>query len=253
MSGTNYIELIRAGEIGLKEVPRKEKNHSICLAAVNMNGLELYHVPKYMRSETIHYAAIYQNAKAITYVDSDYLCHHQELIEIAVGRKGNVLKWLITEIPGAVTYSVCTKAVRSSGAALAYVPENFLDKDLIRVAVENDASALNVLFKYHSAQIKEAIADVLGSIPLKHLPDHFKNYEVCFNQVKAQGRQLKYVPLPLTDEVMIEAALVSNPWAIEYVPITFSDLPAVVSLIANNTIPSDLYSHIEGGVEIVYD
>lgn len=253
MSDVNYIESIRSGDMGLVEVPRKSKTHSICLAAVNQNGLDLYHVPKYMRSETIHYAAVYENAKAIEFIDSDYLVHHQDLVTFAVSRKGQVLKWLLSEAPSLVTYDVCLKAVRSSGSSLAYVPESMLDESLIRVAVENDASALNVLFKYNADSVKRAIGNVINSIPLKHLPDHFKSYEICLNQVSEQGRQLRYVPFPLIDERMVEAALNSNPWAIEYVPITFSDDSTVTSLISGGTLPHHLYEHIEGGVEIVYD
>ena len=250
---TNYLEAIRTGDIQLLDVPKKSKTHALCLAAVNRNGLDLYHVPKYLRTETIQYAAVFQNAEAIKLVDADSLKSNPDLLVIAAGRKGHLLTWMVKTVPEVITYDLCLKAVRSAGCALSFVPEHYLDKRMIRAAVEADAAALNFVFTHHSDDVKAAIADVIEDIPLKHLPDHFKTYDVCLAQVSQQGRQLRYVPFPLIDKKMVGAALASNKWAVEYVPVTFSDLDTVISVMNDTALPSHLFDHIAAGVEIVYD
>jgi hypothetical protein len=39
-----------------------------------------------MRSETIHYAAVYQNAQALRFIAPEYLKEKPELVEMAVSR-----------------------------------------------------------------------------------------------------------------------------------------------------------------------
>lgn len=247
----NYIQAIRAGEIGLINVPKKEKNHAICLAAVNVNGLDIYHVPKYMRSETIHYAAVYQNALALKFIDHEYLKEKPELVEMAVSRQGQMFHWLAKHLPDVITYNVCRKAVNASGSALSHVPSEHLTKELVKIAALNDGSALNIVFTSTNPEVKEAISEVISEIPLKHLPDHFKRYDICKAQVSKQGRQLKHVPFSLIDEAMIECALTSNPWAIEYVPITFNNLACVLNIIKNKLVPGELFAHIEAEPEFI--
>lgn len=247
----NYIEALRAGEIGLINVPKKAKNHAICLAAVNVNGLDIYHVPKYMRSETIHYAAVYQNAQALKFIASDYLASKPELVEMAVSRQGQMFAWLVKNVPEIITYNICRKAVNASGSALRYVPVQHINKDLVKIAALNDGSALNAVFTSTNPEVKEAINEVIHDIPLKHLPDHFKSYEICKAQVEKQGRQLRYVPFSMIDEAMIEVALEANPWAIEYVPITFKNLACVLNIIKNKLVPGELFAHIEAEPEFI--
>lgn len=244
----NYISQLRAGEIGLLEVPKAAKTHAICLAAVNRNGLDIYHVPTHFRSETVIWAAVYQNPAAIQYVDKAFLLQNPELVKIAASRKADSLKIIQKHCPELISYAIYLSAVRASGANIRLVPDEFITEELLLIAAENDPSALGGIRFFSNQKLAELIKSVVPKISLKYLPDHYKTYEICLNQVSKQGRLLKYVPDAYVDENMVEAAISSNGWAIEYVPLTFSDLSCVNELIVSGNIPKQLYSHIESGL-----
>lgn len=246
---SNYIELLRSRLICLQEVPRKEKTHSICLAAVNINGLDLYHVPNFLRSQTVIYAAIYQNALALKYLDNTFLQENPELLKIAVSRKSESFRIINTNWPDLITTDLCMTAVRASGSNLRLIPDSQLTHELIVVAAQNDASALIGLRFLANPDICALIKSIAHNIPLKHLPDHFKTYSICYNQVSKQGRQLKYVPDQFLDENMVGAAVTSNEWAIEFVPVYFKHLACVTKITNNPQFPKELFSHIENGLQ----
>ena len=59
------------------------------------------------------------------------------------------------------------------------------------------------------------------------------------------------LPFGLIDDAMIEAALIANPWAIEYVPITSKNLSCVLNIVKNKLAPDELFSHIEAEPEFI--
>lgn len=228
----DYLAKIRAGDIGLNKVPKSLKTHRICLAAVHVSGKELYHIPKYMRSDTIYYSAIFNDPQALKYADPDYLLEHEEMVGMALSRDGTLLKWLSEHASNAINYVVCKKAVNAYGSAIQWVPDKFIDADLIKLAILRDGNVLHLYIHQ-----EDLIKSVINDISLKYIPDHLKTYDICISQVSHQGRLLKYVPLHLIDDKMIIAAVESNTWAIEYVPLSYRHLACVKNVTITEEMP----------------
>ena len=229
------VDQVRAGEISLQNLSRSEKTHGICLAAVQFNGLAIQHVPKYLRSLPIYFSAVYQNANAIKWVPWETVNKHPELLQLALGRKGTLMEWAAKNHRDRLTKEMCQLAVNSHGMAVKWVPDRFRDAEMVRTAVIRDGMVLLAL-EENPAFIKE----IASQIALKYLPDQFKTKELCLEQVRKQGRVLQHVPADLIDDEILEAALASNPWALEFVPITKAWSPAVQAAIKSGACPEHL-------------
>ena len=232
---TTYIEQIRSGSISLQFVPRKEKSHALCLAAVHRNGLELYHVPNHFRSEAVCFTAIFQAPEALRYLSIETLDAYPDLVDLAVSRKGTLLEWVASKAPDHLRKSVIEKAVNNYGYAIKWAPTELLCKEIIRTAVLRDGRVLHAL-----GQNIKLVEDLLPEICIKHLPDEFKTYKTCLAQVSDQGRLLQYVPLRFIDEPLVEAALESNIWALEFIPATHSNCKAVEIAIESGNAPAHM-------------
>lgn len=236
-----YLDQIREGVTTLQYVPRKEKTHALCLAAVHKDGRDIVNVPLHLRSKAVCYSAVFQNAIAIKAVPIQVLEEEPGILELALGRQGTLLEWAATNQATAklLTEQMCQKAVNSHGGSLKYVPALFRSREMVRQAIIRDGSLLVLL-----ANQEMLVADLIDQIPLKHLPDQFKTREICLEQVSKQGRLLRYVPMRVMDEEIIQAALESNPWAIEYVPATFADFLPVRALMREEGLPRSLMRHL---------
>lgn len=238
----DYKQLLQDGEITLKDVPRKEKSHSVCLSAVRINGLDLYHVPKHFRTDVVCYSAVFQNAKAILLLDDDYLSSNLDVVSMAISRNHRIFIEIKKDRPDLLNKELCMSAVRASGSVLAFFPDEFISEDIVRVALKNDPSALRDIRIMNNSVVSEIVADLIQQIPLKHVPDHLMTREICLNQVAQQGRQLQHVPMHLIDLDMVEAALSHNEWAIEFVPVTFRDEECVLKCIED--VPPSIVEHL---------
>jgi hypothetical protein len=238
----DYKYLLQNSEITLKDVPRKEKSHSVCLSAVRINGLDLYHVPKHFRTDVVCYSAVFQNAKAILLLNDEYLTSNLDVVSMAISRNYRIFIEMKNNRPKLINEELCMSAVRASGSVLAYVPDEFISDDIVRVALQNDSSALRDIRIMKNEVVSKIIDDIIPKIPLKHVPDHLMTYKICLNQVAKQGRQLQHVPLHLIDLEMIEAALKHNEWAIEFVPVTFKDEDCVLKYMQD--VPDHLVEHL---------
>ncbi|MCG8437944.1 MAG: hypothetical protein MI751_07655 [Pseudomonadales bacterium] len=236
-----HLARIRAGEITLQHVPRKEKTHALCVAAVHMNGRDIINVPSHLRSKAVCYAAVYQNPMAIKAVPLAILQDEPGILELALGRNGTLLKWAAeTEgVTALLTERMCEKAVNSHGRSLQHVPPQLRTREMVRNAIIRDGALLMLLEGKESL-----VGDLIEQIHIKHLPDQFKTEKRCLAQVKEQGRLLRYVPLRVMTEEIIEAALQSNPWAIEYVPATFADSAPVKAAIRRGGFPEKLLKNL---------
>lgn len=237
---STYIDQVRSGETSLQYIPRKEKTHAICLAAVHRDGAELYHVPQHLRSQAVCFTAVHQAPDAIRHLSVEFLDAFPDLVDLAVSRKGTLLEWVARHAPAHLRRRVVEKAINSYGYAIQWAPADLLDKDLVRLAVSRDGRVLHALGQRNLSIVK----DLIPEICIKHLPDEFKTYDACLNQVASQGRLLQYVPLRLIDEALVEAALRSNPWALEFVPATFASSPAVEAAIASGDAPAHMAQNI---------
>ena len=165
-----------------------------------------------------------QAGYAIRFVP-EHILRSTDLVKVAIAKDGRQLEWLKDNLPDLITDEICTAAVNSCGYAVKYVPEECVNADLATLAVMRDGKAFYSLPKQF--QTKELVS----KISIKYLPDELKEYKHCMGECIKQGRMLQYVPLHLIDEKMIEAALVRNSWALEFVPIQFKELDCVISVL----------------------
>jgi len=242
MNRDDYLAAIRSGEMTLQGVPRKDKDHQLCLAAVHANGRDLKNVPKHFRSKAVCYSAVFQNADAIKFVPQEILEEEAGILELALGRKGTLLEWAAEHAAALLTKRLCEKAVNSYGLAIKWVPTDFRTKEMVRTAVIRDGIVLMAL-----QGEDQMIQDVAHEVSIKHLPDQFKTREICLAQVAKQGRLLQYVPLRILDDDILDAALNSNPWAMEFVPAHLASSPAVKDAILRGGVPK----HMIEGLKVV--
>ncbi|WP_299948216.1 DUF4116 domain-containing protein [uncultured Microbulbifer sp.] len=230
----DYLAEVRSG-LSLRDVPRKAKSFRTCFAAVQRDGLELYHVPKYHRVEPILYSAFHKSADSIRFCDLETFERAPDALLMAVRSRPSLLIWLSRNVPDAISPELCEAAVKADGFAITQVPKIFITPELVKLAAVSNGKVLSTLIGHY-----DLVRDVAPQISLAHLPEELMTREICFEQVSKQGRLLKYVPLSLMDNQLVLAALDSNPWAIEFVPITFSELPEVKAVVESNDMPKSL-------------
>lgn len=203
--------------ISLATIPKDEKTFKLCMTAVRHDGLELCHVPKRFRQENLCKTAVYQNAMAVQFVPENVIAN-SDMLSFACSRHAWVFNWAKQYWPGYVDYDVSMASVKAHGLNIKYVDESLVDLDMALLAVQNDGRSFNCLPDRFKTK------ELISSICIKFLPDNLKTYEACMRDIGMQGRMIKYVPVHFIDEDMVNLALSKNPWALEFVPVTFYDL-----------------------------
>jgi hypothetical protein len=205
-------EFLKSGK-ALKDLPNEQRTKVVCEAAVSKDAMALKDVPLWLRTVRLTRLAVGQKPLAYRHaphgVRKDY-----ELATFAL-RRGGLAVW--DAIPPEIRdYELCLAGVKGSGALLKVIDPKFRDFNLCKTA-----------FTQGGADLKDVPSQFLQDaefwvgVQLKHIPDEYKTYDLCFQGVRKCGSYLQYVPDDLKDVILCKAALAENLWAYRYVPERF--------------------------------
>jgi hypothetical protein len=119
------------------------------------------------------------------------------------------------------TEAMCLEAVKRSGQALEYVPDEFKTVELCLKAVKQWGSTLE--FVPEELKTAEMCFEAVGRDgwppALKFVPEEFKTAELCLFAVRRDGMALEFVPAKFkTAELCLEAMKQCASQAFEFVP-----------------------------------
>lgn len=197
----------------LRCLPKKNRTMERCLAAVAYSWTELKYVPEHNKSEEICECALEQSLGAIAF------------------------------LPAAlITKEIAAKAVMNSVEIMAeaeekecrilwpieYVPKRMLSKKLVRLSASISAdSVLN-------------------------LPERFITKEIALSIVQKNGLSLRRLPdIYKTDDSVINAALLSDPGALRFVPVEKKTYELCNTVFTAN--PEFAYEHPAAFPEVYRD
>lgn len=117
------------------------------------------------------------------------------------------------------TLEICSVAVRKSGEALNWTPEEHKPL-LIHDAIASGDSVLGLLSAQQDFFTEEMmlIAVTWNPLDLIAVPEHLRTHPVCMAAVKGQGRALKDVPLSILDKDLCMTAVRERGYPLKYVP-----------------------------------
>lgn len=195
----------------LQSVPVELIDVDMCLAAILNDEKAFEFVPKPFRSVSFCNAAIEKNPKVI----------------------GQIGKYLATTEFSKDEYKgeykkLCVALLKTNGAYLNLIPQDYRDEDLCVTAVKNDLTAFEfvprpqrnlsffVAIMGKFPNILEKIGNYQESTNLKDF-DEYKT--LCLAILRQHGEYLKYIiPEELRDQDMCETAIKKYPYAFEFVP-----------------------------------
>jgi hypothetical protein len=170
--GVGKIAVTADGE-ALRDIPRKYRDYTMCLAAVKQQGSAIDAVPPELRDYDMYYAAVKHNGRVLSYV----LEKAKELCD----------------------YKMCLAAVSSYGRALEYVPKDFRDYDMYYAAVKQDGSVLQpVPDDFRDYELCFAAVSSYGQA-LFYVPDKLRDYKMCLAAVSQDRRAIYDVPKTLPE------------------------------------------------------
>eukprot|EP00403_Amphidinium_massartii_P030610 CAMPEP_0178391032 /NCGR_PEP_ID=MMETSP0689_2-20121128/10953_1 /TAXON_ID=160604 /ORGANISM="Amphidinium massartii, Strain CS-259" /LENGTH=384 /DNA_ID=CAMNT_0020011561 /DNA_START=1 /DNA_END=1155 /DNA_ORIENTATION=+ len=120
-------------------------------------------------------------------------------------------------------------AVRRSGMALQFVPVDFMTRDIIMTAVEQNGLALQYARPWLERDID----------PLQNVPADLITLEVIMAAVLQNGMALQYVPTAewIDDEILlniIQMAVQQNGHALQFVPADLITLEMIIAAVGQN-------------------
>ena len=188
--------------IKLSFIPEENITMEMCFAAVQNNGITLYHVPKRFKTMEMCFAAVQNNGIALYHVPKRFK-----------------------------TMEMCFAAVQNNGTALYYVPKRLKTMEMCFVAVQNNGYAL----KYVPDELR-TIGTCLAAVQtycysLVHVPIELRTREVCLAAVQKCGDMLEYVPDELKTPEICFAAVNNDNYALRYVPKRYQTKKIIAEII----------------------
>lgn len=202
-------EFLKSG-LQLKDLPNEQRTPEVCEAAIHRSGKSFRDVPLWLRTLRLARLAVGTHAPAYLHaphgVRKDY-----ELAKLAL-RRGGLSVW--DGVPPEIrNYELCLFAVKTNGALLKVIEARFRDFDMCKAAFSSGGADL--------ADVPDVFlrdANFWLGVALKHIPDAYKTYDLCLNNVRKCGNYLQYVPEAMRDAIMSKAAIAENPWTCRFVP-----------------------------------
>lgn len=162
---SDYLDLVLKDGLKLSEVPIKYRTETMCLAAVEQNGLALQFVPEKLRytrdftqkEKRLSFAAVRQNGLALEFVPSDDNSY-EDIARNAIRQnpmsveflKKIIYSFTTPEYNERITYNLYFEAVSLNKDALKFVPEKWKKRILedIEISKKNQEEAYEEFKKY---------------------------------------------------------------------------------------------------------
>ena len=248
----------------LKYASKKLLTRELCEKAVSVNGENLQHVPRRFQDDSMLELAFtdkyknnlwYQipkdkyskelfikiasnNFKVLGFLPTEYHCYEVYKAAIEndfIGRSLGFVKFnLLTR---AESLELCRTAVGNNGVAIKYVPSEFIDYDLVKLAVENSINleqALNLDLKmnyqfYFPIELvpTKYVSKDLALISIKADPSSisvlcdYVDKDFCNELVMTDYNLVKYIPEQYLDMDMVANAICKNPYIFKTLPDRF--------------------------------
>ncbi len=145
----------------------ENQTYEMCLEGVKNDGVSLKYAK--FQSEEICIEAIKQTYNAFEYVREQT----EEMCKMIAHKRGYF------ELIKHITKDICVEAVKRSPYALAHIPDEFLDNNMLMNAIKNDSSVLKYIKKEH--QTKEICLEAI-KIHLETL-EYVHNKEYVYDEV----------------------------------------------------------------------
>ena len=194
----------------LKDVPKKEQTFQMVEFVCKSDGMALKHVSKKLITPELCDIAVSQNGFALSYVPEKIINEEND-------------DWYI---------NLCKKAVSSDGLALQFIPKNIINNDIVETALfigEYPLGHTNNWTQYPLAYVpeyflnKELLERVVERVPLciKNVPKRRVTKKLALIAVEKDGFALQFVPAHFVNKEIVKLAISNNAMAIQYVPNVF--------------------------------
>ncbi len=124
-------------ELVLSAVPENLRTPNICEISVRKNGDNIFFVPQNMRTDEMYMQAVTSNGYALEAIDPSMIT--EEMCKIAVYERGDALEFVPDKFK---SVDLCERAVKMNGFNLAYVPETMRSEQLCNIAVKSAWQAI---------------------------------------------------------------------------------------------------------------
>lgn len=115
-----------------------------------------------------------------------------------------------------ITKDLCIDALESCGSALRFIPLDYIDYELLKLAVttkvkkdyKNPVAVLVELYNNNKSQLKKFITTELFELAirkspasLKYVPEEFRTYEICLSAMRRSKTSIKYIPSHILEKI----------------------------------------------------
>ena len=218
---------VQQNGMAIQFVDKKYVTNELCILAVKQNGMALQYIEN--QTHEICDLAIKQNVMALQFVSklTDGI-NMEELYKLACRINGVDALTCIKHINGLQTVELCTLAVEQNYKAFYYVNSEYRTEYICKIAVKNDAKALEYV-KNQTQDICLMAVQKNGAV-LEFVKKEYKTTEICTAAIKQNYKALKYIENQ-TNELYILA--VKQYWrALKYVKNQTTEL-CILAILQN--------------------
>ena len=185
------------------------------MADYDLSNIKIKYISNEKKTFELCLAAVRMYGQQLVYVPHDKKT--PELCLIAVQQYGEAIKYVPDE---KMTIELCIAAVQQTGWALKYIPDEMKTPELCLVAVQQTEWAL------------------------EFVPEEIKTIELCLIAVQKGGMLLNHVPEHLRTVEVVQAALLQNPGANEFLTQSLK-----IHQAAPKQMPEKAYDTLEMGYD----
>jgi hypothetical protein len=192
----------------LQDTLNKEETFQLCKNSLNINGLNIKHVPEEYKTNI-------------------------ELLTLAVKNKGTVIEKFVPE--ELITKELCELALEtfSTTDIIQSFPEQYRTYEMYKLAMKNNSFPLNEIPKKHKTKEMYEIAVRSKGRNIKYVPIEYTSKEMYIDSLhSSHGFSIKYIPF---SEELYTLAIEINKYIVNYIPRKFFDkFPNLYDVIFQN-------------------
>jgi len=223
VSGRLYQSAVTAKGSLLRCVPEERRDHLLCRSALMNDGGALSYVPEHYRLEYFELAlnTTSRPSEVLRLIPRDLLKVRSDwCLKAASKSDGRVLPRIPRDN---LTKTLIEAAVRAHPLELEYVPERFMDHDLLYKAVFWHSGTGSVPVKLIPERLLTEdllvlMATIKGDVLKELYPEGRRTQKVCHHAVRQNGLALAHVPLHVRTAEICATACSQNEDAWFFVP-----------------------------------
>ena len=226
MSQINIEKLIASCGSAIEHIEPQYLTYEACKIAASINPNFFKYIPEKYRDEEMYLSL----SKGLGNYHPSFNYNHIKFFEMlpmnlkteefymkCVKENGEIIAYRPHYInESIVTKELCVDAVKSCGSALRFVPLEFIDYELLKLAVttkvkkdyKNPVAVLVELYNNNKTKLKDFVNKELFEIAikkspasLKYVPEEFKTYEICSIAIRRSRTSIKYVPNHILEKI----------------------------------------------------